>query len=172
MQENSVVVFCAYCRSWSSHIIFMNHQQANSYSTKIIHDQSHRSSRRQSGLSRGLCKCWYLSNASTICDGIFTIYSQDSIDYDHFWIIFKSHSNKEKSASKSQYLFYWTTLYIGQSMLLTSWPLKVQTTVGLGLPNGLHLIFTSEPSAISYCAFGLARISAGIAVTMVPKKKK
>ena len=41
------------------------------------------------GLLPDSCKCQYLSNASTVCDGIFTIHSQDNIDYYHFWIIFK-----------------------------------------------------------------------------------
>ena len=57
---------------------------------------------RQSGLFRGLYKYRYLSNASTVCDGIFTIYSQDNTNYDHFLIIFKSYTDMEKSVSESQ----------------------------------------------------------------------
>ena len=41
-------------------------------------------------------------NPNTVCDGIFTIYTQDNANYYRVWIILKSQSNTEKSASKSQ----------------------------------------------------------------------
>ena len=42
------------------------------------------SARGQSELLQGLYKYRYQSNASFVCDEIFTMYRQDNIDYDHF----------------------------------------------------------------------------------------
>ena len=73
MQWNFNALFCALYFSWSLYAISVNRQQANSYSTQIAQDQSHRSPRGQSGLLRGFCNCRYSSNAVIVCNGILNL---------------------------------------------------------------------------------------------------
>ena len=79
IQETYNVLFCVHRWSLSSFAIFLNHLPANSFLIKITHDWSDESVCGQSESLCSLYKYQYFSNASFVCDGLFTIYRQDKI---------------------------------------------------------------------------------------------